>query len=30
MIFDGMIVYMFGLIEGCCYDVGLLRESGVE
>lgn len=30
MIFDEMIVYMFGLIDGCCNEVSMLRESYVE
>lgn len=30
MVLNGIIVYFYGLVEGRWYDVGLLRESGVE
>lgn len=29
MVFNGIIVYFFGLIEGCCYDVFMLGESNL-
>lgn len=29
VVLNGLICYLFGLLEGCCYDVFMLCESGL-